>query len=52
MAMEKEALVSPEKRKQVRETLEFLKYDGQLVLEPQWYSKIHERENKRSNDQI
>lgn len=50
MTMKEESVVSLEKRKQVRKILEFLKYDGQLVLEPQWYSKSYEEENKRSND--
>ncbi|MFX1516881.1 MAG: hypothetical protein ACFFC6_11255 [Promethearchaeota archaeon] len=49
MSMEEET-VSLEKRKQVRKVLEFLKYDGQLVLEPQWYSRTSEEENKPSND--
>ena len=50
MAKKEETAVSPEKRKQVREILEFLKYDGQLVLEPQWYSRTYEEENKQSSD--
>ncbi len=52
MTKEAETLVSLERRKQVRETLEFLKYDGQLVLEPQWYSRTYEEESNQSNDKI
>ncbi|MHA2247232.1 MAG: hypothetical protein ACXADY_19960 [Candidatus Hodarchaeales archaeon] len=52
MIKEEEALVSLERRKKIRETLEFLKYDGQLVLEPQWYSRTYEEKNNQSNDKI
>lgn len=45
-----EETVSLEKRKKVRQVLEFLKYDGQLVLEPQWYSGTSEEEKKPSSD--
>ncbi len=50
MAMEKEAVESRGKRKQVRKILEFLKYDGQLIFEPQWYSRTNKEESNRSND--
>ena len=50
MSMKEETVVSLERRKQVRKVLEFLKYDGQLVLEPQWYSRASEEENKQSSD--
>ncbi|MFX1508384.1 MAG: hypothetical protein ACFFDC_20060 [Promethearchaeota archaeon] len=49
MSMKEETVVSLERRKKVREVLEFLKYDGQLVLEPQWYSRTKEEENKQSS---
>ncbi len=47
MAMEKEAVESRGRRKQVRKILEF---DGQLIFEPQWYSRTYKEENKRYND--
>ncbi|MFX0124635.1 MAG: hypothetical protein ACFFAE_13465 [Candidatus Hodarchaeota archaeon] len=50
MTMEEDTVVSAERRKQVRKILEFLKYDGQLILEPQWYSRTSEEERKRSTD--
>ncbi|MFX0206512.1 MAG: hypothetical protein ACFFDT_11050 [Candidatus Hodarchaeota archaeon] len=50
MSMKEETVVSLERRKQVRKVLEFLKYDGQLVLEPQWYSRTSEEEGKKSAD--
>lgn len=50
MSMKEETVVSLERRKQVRKVLEFLKYDGQLVLEPQWYSRTNDEENKQSSD--
>lgn len=52
MTMEEETVVSVERRKQVRKILEFLKYDGQLVLEPQWYSRTYEEENNQSNEKV
>ncbi len=52
MIKEEENLVSLERRKQVRETLEFLKYDGQLILEPQWYSRTYDEQSNQSNDKI
>lgn len=52
MIKEEENLVSLERRKQVREMLEFLKYDGQLVLEPQWYSRTYDEQSNQSNDKI
>ncbi|UCG00331.1 MAG: hypothetical protein JSW11_11850 [Candidatus Heimdallarchaeota archaeon] len=50
MTLKEETVVSLERRKQVRKILEFLKYDGQLVLEPQWYSRTSEEESNQSND--
>jgi hypothetical protein len=50
MSLKDETVVSLERRKQVRKVLEFLKYDGQLILEPQWYSRTNEEENKQSSD--
>lgn len=52
MIKEEENLVSLERRKQVRETLEFLKYDGQLILEPQWYSRTYDGPSNQSNNKI
>ncbi|MFX1284854.1 MAG: hypothetical protein ACFFB5_14430 [Promethearchaeota archaeon] len=52
MVLEEEGQVSLERRRKVRETLEFLKYDGQLVLEPQWYSKTSNDKSKRFKDKL
>ncbi len=46
MVNDKKALQSVERRHQVRKTLEFLKYDGQIVIEPQWYSWTQEEESE------
>ncbi|UCE14807.1 MAG: hypothetical protein JSV04_06395 [Candidatus Heimdallarchaeota archaeon] len=47
MERNQKSLSSLEKRKRVRETLEFLKYDGQLIIEPQWNSWNHEEEKEK-----
>lgn len=47
MEREQKALSSHERRKRVREALEFLKYDGQLVIEPQWRSLTREEEKEK-----
>ena len=44
MVSDKQVLQSAERRQQVRKTLEFLNYDGQILIEPQWYSWVQEEE--------
>ncbi|MFW9906583.1 MAG: hypothetical protein ACFFFH_19910 [Candidatus Thorarchaeota archaeon] len=50
MPMKEETVVSLERRKKVRKVLEFLKYDGQLILKPPWYSRTNKDEKKQSSD--